>query len=238
MEAFWQFWVDGFYAPFALPAYAVLAARIWAQTISRREWLVVAVFFGHHLLQVAQLWVGDGVLNSLTDRTRYFYPLAPLLWLWTAYGVWRLWELRGRWRTALRVALACVGAALFVYEIPVRTARQVLHGSRSETRRAGECFAPIIRADYKGPATFKDFKRDPDHYFVNRRPLLGPDWDNGAWPLRTQSLWLGALQPYPDYYLSFKPPPPELAGRYTLIATKKLRRRTFYLYRLNPEPAP
>lgn len=238
MEAFWQFWVDGFYSPFALVAYAVLAARVWTRTVSRKEWLVVAVFFGHHALQVAQLWVGDGVLNSLVERTRYFYPLAPLLWLWTAYGVWRLWALRTRWRGALRVAMACAGAALFVYEIPVRTARQVLHGSRSETRRAGEYFAPIIRADYKGPATFKDFRRDAGHYFVNRRPLLGPDWDNSAWPLRTQSLWVGALQPFPDYYLSTTPPAPEVARHYTLIATKTFRRRTFLLYRLNPEPAP
>lgn len=240
MSDVWAFWCDGFYAPFAVVAYAVVTLRIWTMTFSGKEWFILFVFLGHHALQVAQLWIGDGVLNDLVYRIRYFYPLAPLLWLWTAYGVWRLWRCPGRGRLAVRAALVCVGVALFAYEIPVRTAQQVLRGARSESRQAGEAFAPIIRADYKGPATFPDFRPTPHEYHVNRRPLLGPYWDNSAWPLRTQSLAPNAIpgHPLPDYYIAEEPPPPELAPRYTLLATKRLRKRTFHLYRLNPGPAP
>ena len=240
MSDVWAFWCDGFYFPFAVVAYAVVALRIWTMTFSGKEWFILFVFLGHHALQVAQLWVGDGALNDLVYRLRYFYPLAPLLWLWTAYGVWRLWQCPGRKRAVVRAAMACIGVALFVYEVPVRTAIQVQRGARSESRQAGEAFAPIIRADYKGPASFPDFRPSPTNYYVNRRPMLGPCWDNSAWPLRTQSLDLGSIpgHPLPDYYVSIAPIPAELAPHYTWLATKQLRKRTFYLYRLNPEPTP
>lgn len=239
MSDFLAFWLKGFFAPYAAAAYAVFALRLWTQRVSRKEWLVLAFFLGHHALQVAQLWLGDGTLNDLNYRIRYFNPLAPLLWVWAGYGLWRLWQGGGAWRRPLRVALALGVALLAAYELPFRTAKQVLEGSRAETRRAGEAFAPIIRADWKGPATIPGYRRDPQRYVLNRRPTLGPGWDNSAWPLRRQSLGIGLVPtlPLPDYYVTYEALPPHLAPRYTLLATQPLRKRTFRLYRRNPDPA-
>lgn len=233
MSDFLEFWLKGFFAPYAAVAYAVVALRLWRGCFSRREWLVLAFFLGHHALQVAQLWLGDGTLHSLTYRIRYFAPLAPLLWLWAAYGLWRLWRVSPR---PLRAALAIGLALLAVYELPFRTARQVREGSRAESRRAGEAFAPIIRADWEGPSDIPGFRPDPGTYLLNRRPLLGPGWDNSAWALRLQSLSLGTVpgHPLPDYYITHEALPPDLAPRYTLLATSPQRKRTYRLYRLNP----
>ena len=71
MSDFLAFWLKGFFAPYAAAAYAVFALRLWTQRVSRKEWLVLAFFLGHHALQVAQLWLGDGTLNEAVNGAAY-----------------------------------------------------------------------------------------------------------------------------------------------------------------------
>lgn len=79
----------GCYPYFSLLAFFVIIWRIRTGLWNRRETVVLACFLGHLLLEILQLAVGDGKWDF---SRRYLLPTAPLLFAWTAYGLWSLYR--------------------------------------------------------------------------------------------------------------------------------------------------
>lgn len=224
---------EGFFLPYALVAWAVVAVRMATGRFRRVEWLLLALLVGHHVLEVTQLTVGDGALRHLPDR--YFGPVAPLLWVWTAYGLVWLWRWRkDGWRWLARAAVAAFVLEVASYELVARLSRECRRGSARDALVAGEAMAPILREDYKGPARHQGFRYVTHEYYTSRRPVVLGDYAAAAWAVRGQGALSDFAYPLPEDYIvkrvdkAFREPP---ADRYRFVAEVSGTRYKWRLYR-------
>ena len=79
----------GCYPYFSLLAICVIIWRIKLKLWSRQETIVLTCFTTHLLLEILQVIIGDGKWEI---SRRYLLPAAPLLFSWTAYGIWILYQ--------------------------------------------------------------------------------------------------------------------------------------------------
>mgnify|MGYP001226798993 CR=1 FL=1 len=74
----------GMYPYFGVAALAVILWRIVTGRWTKAETMILICLLFHTVGQIVQVAVGDGKLDM---SRRYFLPAAPLLFVWTAYGV-------------------------------------------------------------------------------------------------------------------------------------------------------
>lgn len=193
---------------YALPAWAIVLVRLATGRAGRGEHILFAFFAGALLLEMLQLGV-DGFQFSGSKTwglPRYFGVFAPLLWIWLAFALSRAWNAfaGNKWRIAVRGAIvACLVWVLACQNI-MALRRFYCSGARHDAVVAARRIAPVIRADYKGPARQPVRKTTLAEYCSTRRPVVFGDFSAAAWMVRGQSE--GALQgkglcPYPDDYL-------------------------------------
>lgn len=174
---------EGLFLPYALVAWGVIVMRIATHRFQRVEWLLLALLLGHHLLEVVQLVAGDGELQHLPDR--YFGPVAPLLWLWTAYGLVWLWQWRkDGWRWFFRLLAIAFLLEVAGYEGGKKFVKEYRRGAARDALVAGEAMAPLIRADYQGPARHSTFRYVSREYYTSRRPVVLGPYAAAAWAVR------------------------------------------------------
>lgn len=231
---------EGLFLPYALVAWAVIGVRLFAGQFRRVEWLLLALLVGHHALEVAQLVVGDGALRHLPDR--YFGPVAPLLWVWTAYGLVWLWRWRADgWRWLARAVVVGLVVEVAGYELVARLSREYRRGSARDAMVAAEAMAPLIRADYQGPARHERFPYVTREYYTARRPAVLSAYAAAAWAVRGQGALADFHYPLPEDYIAtrvdahFRAPP---AARYRLVGEVRGTRYPWRLYRRIGAAAP
>lgn len=204
---------EGLFLPYALVAWGVIVVRIATHRFQRVEWLLLALLLGHHLLEVAQLIAGDGELRHLPDR--YFGPVAPLLWLWTAYGLVWLWQWRkDGWRWLFRLLVIAFLLEVAGYEGGKKLVKEYRRGAARDALVAGEAMAPLIRADYQGPARHSMFRYVSHEYYTSRRPVVLGPYAAAAWAVRGHGDLTDFGYPLPEDYRAervddhFKEPSP------------------------------
>lgn len=166
IDSFWAIWLRDLYTPYAVIFWAVILIRICMGRFSRKEWLLLSIFIIHHALQCIQLSI-SWATRSYPDR--YFGPVAPLLWGWSAYGIYQIWQSERR-RYLLRT-LFCIG---FVGIMGYRYFRLWSHHYRTaiDSMRAAEQVVEIVRADYKGPKKWEKITYTRHGFRTARRPVI------------------------------------------------------------------
>lgn len=192
---------------YALPAWVVAVVRLATRRTGKGELLLFALFVGALSLEILQLSV-DGFQFSGDDTwglPRYFGVFAPLLWIWAALVLSRVWCMFQGWRRiALRGAVVVALAWVLVSQNVMALRRFYGSGARHDAVVAARRIAPVIRADYKGPKRQTVRKTTLAEYFSSKRPVVFGDFAAAAWMVRGQSE--GALQgrglcPYESDYL-------------------------------------
>lgn len=228
--------LGGLFTPYALVAWTVVAARIATGHFRRVEWLILALLMGHHTLEIAQLVAGDGTLRHLPDR--YFAPVAPLLWIWTAYGLVWLWHWREtRWRWLVRAGVAGLMLEVAGWELTTRLSREYRQGAARDAMVAANAMAPLLREDYRGPARHAHFPYVTREYYTSRRPVVLGAYAAAAWAVRGHGALSDFGYPLPEDYVAervdgaFREPP---AKHYRLIGEVRGTRYPWRLYRRLP----
>ena len=227
------------FLPYALIAWGVVLLRLATRRFQRIEWLMVALLLAHHAVEVVQLLAERGTFVCPSER--YFGPAAPLLWCWTAYGLVQLWRWqRPRWCWLTRAVVVVFLAYLVGYPLICKTAHEYRKGSARDAFVAAQAIAPIIRADYQGPARSDDPSlHTPNEYYTTRRPRVGGAYTAAAWAVRGQGALSDFDLPVPYDYLFLRADDPKTpdAADYTLLHELRGTRHLWRLYRRNPTPS-
>ena len=75
----------GMYPYFGIAASVVIIWRVAAGRWTKSEAIILFCLLFHTVGQIVQVAVGDGKLDM---SRRYFLPASPLLFVWTAYGIY------------------------------------------------------------------------------------------------------------------------------------------------------
>ena len=205
---FWMAFVGAHFIVYSVPAWAIVFVRFAKGRMGRGERVLFAMLAGALLLEAVQLFA-DGFSFS-GDNTwgipRYFGVFAPLLWIWAAFALSRAWCAGngGPARIAVRCAIVVGIAWVLVFQNVSALRGFYCSGARHDAVVAARRIAPVIQADYKGPARQAVRKTTLAEYCSTRRPVVFGDFSAAAWMVRGQSE--GALQgkglcPYEDDYL-------------------------------------
>ncbi len=162
--------IKGCYPYFSVIALIVIIWRIRIKAWTRKESLLLAFFLAHLILEILQIVVGDG---KWSISRRYLLPVAPLLFVWTAYGASRIYHAyrvkipRGIWMALI--------AALVLFSLYDGIAPS-LKGLYSK-RKKGESeviamAAPVIRQHYTGVRE----DAPPPHKLIYRSPFRPVVW--------------------------------------------------------------
>lgn len=235
--------LDYWFMPFAVIAYAVIAYRIYTRRFRPLEWGLLALLIFHHVLELLQLYVGNGFrINELPNR--YFQIVAPLMWGWTACGLVALWRWRKPiWGTLTRLCVVAFALELVGYECVKKLWHEYQKGTTRDCYVAGEKLAPYILADYKGPSRHEDFPYTLNEYYTSRRPVILGDYGRAlvAWAVRGQIALPHGPYPFTEDYAVrrvdryFEELP---SDRYEFMAEAMGTRYRWRLYRRKPvEPA-
>lgn len=195
------------YLPFVIPAAVVLLARIVLGKVTKAELLVLGLVLLSLLAEALQLTLtneqykrGDEVLTVTWER--YFGVLAPILWLWTAHGLVALWTVARRPLVRWGVRLVLVAALGWsVVSGIVYLVKEYRVGAGEDARVAAEAIAPVIKADYKGPARYENFAYQLHEYYTARRPVVVSFWGCAGWAVRGQSQGVAPGYPNREDYL-------------------------------------
>jgi len=198
---------------YAVVAWATLVPRFFAAKMKSRElalleaWLLLLLL---ELLQVA--YHGGSVTSGSTlGLPRYFGVFAPILWLWLAWALARLWDFKlrannfVRWapKAAVVAIVAILFSTCFVRELQVVYSRL----TPKDVVSAATGISRIIARDYAGPRRQTESRRTIEEYFTDRRPVVFSDYGYAARLLHGQSegpLPNTGACPYPDDYLFFR----------------------------------
>lgn len=210
-------------------AAAVIAYRIRKGLFRRSERLLLALWFAHGMLVLAQSCC---VARRFLVDWRYLDPANAILWLWAAWGVSVLWRrpLARRAIFAVLLGFAIVNGAMVIkHAFPVGRRARVVSVSREA--------ACAIREDWKGPTRDPVEKYSPWDYHPTGRPVVeGPVSFRSA--ARLVGILSGGRSPKahvfgkvdrPDYWLmDMGELPPEKAEKLKRIAFGK---HAYDLYR-------
>lgn len=235
-----DFFTHGLYYPFGIILWIVILFRIVTRQFKPAEWLLLGLWVLLHLLEIVQLYIGDGGISRLP--LRYFIIIAPLLWGWAAYGLVWFWNWRkDKWRWLARLIVIGFFAEVIGYEACVKLIKDFRKGSPRDAMVAAVQAAPYIKADYKGPARTDPFPYSPHEYFTGRRPAIvsNDDYTAFAWAVQGQGQSGDFDYPLtPDYYVdrvdgTYIEPDPDL---YEFMMTVHGTRWDWRVYRRKMAP--
>ena len=180
--------IGAYYVLFSPISWGALVGRICARKFTRGEIVAIAFFAVCVVLE----WIEystkgrlSGALSLTGGETwglvRYFGTFAPILWLWLAWLLAKLWSVRARWpRYVLR--LLVIGALGYVvwFENIAYFHDQMTFSNAEDVWTAAKAVAPIIKADYKGPAKRRFWPSWGEYHGVNRPCVFG-GWGAAAW---------------------------------------------------------
>ena len=200
--------LKGCYPYFSLFAIAIIIWRIRTKRWTMQETIVALALLLHGVLEILQLWIGDG---KFAMHRRYLLPVAPLFFVWTAYGMVELYQYYdlGKYKKWLFVAIAI--SALFLFYDGIRPSLRhrfsAKKGIEAQTARfAGEW----IRADYCGPLRISA-ARHPEIYHSPFLPTIQSPFTSIAYACGGRAEPSPFCDP-PDYWvLSETIPAPEKA---------------------------
>lgn len=194
------------YVVYSVFAWGLVLLRALTGRFSKAEWTLLAVFGVALLLEWIELLVDGFDFGSVRayGLPRYFGTFAPLLWIWAAKVAADLWNAFSRcaWVLTVRIGLVLVLAWMLIDLSVLQLCTAKTDSARCDVECAARAIAPVIRADYAGPARQAHANRVLSDYYSTRRPVVFSDMSAAAWMVRGQSE--GAAQrgcPYPDDYL-------------------------------------
>lgn len=197
--------IDAHFVPYALLAFGVIGIRLVGRKMRGSEYLFLLVIGLLFVVEGEQLFVSRRTISNVfvAAAARYFGVLSPFLWIFAAKGVSYAWGHRKafvRWpgRVLIVVGLAFVFLVLNVAQLVVYRTQSTAY----DTAVAVEQIAPIIKADYMGPARQPSVKRSLLEYFTGKRPLISSPFAAAGWAVRGDAC--GATEvacPYQEDYL-------------------------------------
>jgi len=150
---------------FTILSLCVAAYRIRRRLFTRAEWILLALWAGHFLFELAVMY---GEFMRFRFEARFFRPAEFLTWGWLAWGVVRLWCCGPGWR---RMFFALLGLVL-LYDGIMLTRAKIPAGRRNAYAAACDWAAEKIREDWKGPACDTNFVFTLGEYRTDRRPVV------------------------------------------------------------------
>ena len=139
------------YPYFTILALVVILLRIRFKFWTKGETFLLCCVLFHTAGEILQIILGDGKWDL---PRRYLQPVTPLLFVWTAYGVYMVWEHVLRKFRFLRTAALTVSGALvllLLYDGMVPSLRKMYRHGKGDRIRIAEKAAPVIKEHYKGP---------------------------------------------------------------------------------------
>lgn len=174
----------------SIPAWMVVCVSAARRRMSRMELAVFGAFVLLVATEAFQLSV-DGAFfkRELWGLQRYFGVFGPLLWLFLAKGLSGLWTRANSRLARISLRTAVLGAMLYVlvFESIIPVSEELVCGFGREAMAAAEKIAPVIRADYKGPAAQEKDARTLADYYRPVRPVVFGNFAAAAWAVRGQS---------------------------------------------------
>ena len=195
----------------ALFAFGFFVYRVFRRRVTRREVALMGIFLLMVVAEVVMLSLGNhrsiGAFGSI-DRyglERYFGAFAPLLWVFCAGLLAKIWFAAFRLSAVRWVARGLVvlflGAVFGLINVGNRL-ESYGRNAGVDALVAARRVAPIIRRDYAGPRRRPDFKYQLKEYFTSRRPTVFSYFGAPAWVVGGQSEGANhGNYPYPDDYL-------------------------------------
>ena len=186
--------VGAYFVVFAPFAWLGLGGRLFSGRFKRGEWIVLVVF----VLCVALEWIQyatKGRIGAFAPLTqgdtwglvRYFGTFAPLLWLWLAWLLSRVWKCgQGKIRLVVRMLIVGTLGWLGYSQCFSYFKDQMTASNAEDVWLAAKRVAPIIKADYKGPARRTKWKNWGEYHSLNRPAVFG-GWGAAAWEVRGSS---------------------------------------------------
>ncbi len=217
--------IKGFYPYFAVPAAAGIAWRIAAKRWRRAESIVLGLALAHLLLLLAQ----SGLEGNWYLSRRYLLPAAPLLFGWAAWFIAQCYR-----RFPRIIVILAIAAGLFLLYDAFRPALEEFTRTKGRRRLlAVELIAPVIRADYSGPAFFRPRLQWREYCSPARPvvrspfPILGLSAGGRHWEESTSESLT------PDYWVAeTNSPPPN--DRYVPMETFVLEEIEYGLWKYQP----
>ena len=142
---------NALYPYFTLAALVVILLRIRFKLWTKGETFLLFCVIFHTAGEILQIVLGDGKWDL---PRRYLQPAAPLLFVWTAYGLFMLWKhfiKKFRLLRAGAVLVSVVLVLLLFYDGMVPSLRKRHRHGKGNRIRIAEKAAPVIRNRYKGP---------------------------------------------------------------------------------------
>jgi len=153
--------LKGCYPYFSLIAIAVIVCRIRAKCWTPQETIAAAALLLHIFVEIMQMLIGDGKIEM---HRRYLLPVAPLFFVWTAYGLFVLYQKHQLKKLKKWCFLTMSILTVFCLYDGIRPSlrRRFSSSKRIETQ-ASYIAGQFIRADYCGPAK-ESATRHPEMY--------------------------------------------------------------------------
>ena len=162
----------GMYPYFSIFAFLIIICRIAAKRWTKAETLLLLCLVLHTVGQILQVVAGDGKWDI---PRRYFLPASPLLFVWTAYGVYgMIRRYRQTFCTYKRywVAIAVLLGMLLLYDGFAPTLKAMYSKRKRGEAALAAAAVAVIRADYQGPLK----EKVPVHKLIYHSPYLPVVW--------------------------------------------------------------
>lgn len=219
--------LKGCYPYFSLIAIAVIIWRIRTKRWTAPETLVALALVLHIFLEFMQMLVGDGKFEM---HRRYLLPVAPLFFIWTAYGIIELYQkflLRKHKKMVIEGVLILVIFCLYDGIRP--SLRHRFSKKKAIETQVSFLAGTWIRSDYDGPAQNSAIQH-PDMYHSPFLPTVQSPFPAVAFVCGGRAEPSPFCDP-PDYWvLSEITPAPEhaeekcrfKAGKYHFVIYKRI----------------
>lgn len=205
--SFFKAFVYSHYLYYSIFAYLVLLFRIVKRDVSIREIMLALLFLCGMIFELIQLVFEGGkpISFSVIETTsfqRYFGCLAPILWIWTAFGVYRLSVISGTVGIGLKILFMVIYPLIVVYDSVSFFSDFYKRGLGEDALVAARRIAPIIERDYAGERRRKDMTYSVKEYFTANRPAVFSNFGVAALLVKGQAEGPNyGIYPYPPDYL-------------------------------------
>ena len=153
--------LKGCYPYFSLFAIVIMIWRIRTKRWTGQETIVALALLLHGTLEILQLWLGDG---KFAMHRRYLLPVAPLFFVWTAYGmaeIYQYYKLR-KYKKCLFIVIA-ISILLLLFDGARPSLCHRFSAKKGIEAQAARFAGEWIRADYRGPLQ-NSAARHPEMY--------------------------------------------------------------------------